>query len=201
MIAPADEVWLRQQAPGGWRKHPLALEALSRDVLSPDCCELLDGLLEMDEVGGWATYAFVDSSCCCGQQLLLWTAVAVVDSSRFGQQLLFWTAAIVDSSRCEQHWSPGCEASPALLLSLNNAYAPPAFVLHSTPGLCGRVLWTTVLVGSSCCGQHSLLILKPVLQPCTCHVLPLCMHLKFPGSPKSVWVDRLQGAPVIRSVI
>lgn len=44
------EVWLRQQAPGGWRKHPLAVEALSRQVLSPDCCELLDGLLEMDEV-------------------------------------------------------------------------------------------------------------------------------------------------------
>jgi hypothetical protein len=47
----ADEVWLRQQAKGGWRKHPLALEALSRQVLSPDCCDLLDGLLEMDEVG------------------------------------------------------------------------------------------------------------------------------------------------------
>lgn len=47
----ADEVWLRQQAPGGWRKHPLAVEALSRYVLSPDCCDLLDGLLEMDEVG------------------------------------------------------------------------------------------------------------------------------------------------------
>jgi hypothetical protein len=47
-----DEVWLRQQAPGGWRKHPLAVEALSRYVLSPDCCDLLDGLLEMDEVGG-----------------------------------------------------------------------------------------------------------------------------------------------------
>jgi len=51
-VCQSAEVWLRQQAPGGWRKHPLAAEALSRQVLSPDCCDLLDGLLAMDEVRG-----------------------------------------------------------------------------------------------------------------------------------------------------
>jgi hypothetical protein len=45
-----DEVWLRQQAKGGWRRHPRAADALAKGQLSSDCVDLLDGLLHYDEV-------------------------------------------------------------------------------------------------------------------------------------------------------
>ncbi|KAF6256418.1 kinase-like domain-containing protein [Scenedesmus sp. NREL 46B-D3] len=46
----ANEVWLKQQQQG-WRKNPRAADVLQRGVLSAECCDLLDRLLEMDEVG------------------------------------------------------------------------------------------------------------------------------------------------------
>ena len=47
--AAADEVWLKQQQQG-WRKNPRAAEVLRNRVLSDDCCDLLDILLEINEV-------------------------------------------------------------------------------------------------------------------------------------------------------
>jgi serine/threonine-protein kinase SRK2 len=45
----ANEVWIKQQQQG-WRKNPRAADVLKRRVLSAECCDLLDNLLEMDEV-------------------------------------------------------------------------------------------------------------------------------------------------------
>lgn len=98
-------MWLRQQAPGGWRKHPLALEALSRQVLSPDCCDLLDGLLEMDEVcvivvgGGALRFAEVLHIKCC-----------VCVCRGVGHEL---AGALILKGRC--CWRKGVGAEPRLL--------------------------------------------------------------------------------------
>ena len=45
-----DEVWLHQQNKGGWRQHPRAADALAKNRISPDCVNLLDGLLCYEEV-------------------------------------------------------------------------------------------------------------------------------------------------------
>lgn len=49
----ANEVWLKQQQQG-WRRNPRAADVLKRGVLSQECCDLLDSLLEMNEVSSRA---------------------------------------------------------------------------------------------------------------------------------------------------
>eukprot|EP00879_Flechtneria_rotunda_P030247 GHRR01032855.1.p1 GENE.GHRR01032855.1~~GHRR01032855.1.p1 ORF type:complete len:559 (+),score=192.11 GHRR01032855.1:894-2570(+) len=44
----AGQVWLKQQQ-ATWRQNPQAAEVLKRGVMSQDCCDLLDKLLERDE--------------------------------------------------------------------------------------------------------------------------------------------------------